>query len=164
MLVVLSGLITAWRHLNPLSSLWTTPYGYALILELGDDVVIGSDVHLSAHTVEAGMLTTAPVRLGRGVTVGVGSVVEIGATIGDGAQVGALSVVPKHARLAPGGIYVGAPARRLPRPLQPPFRVVRAQEDEADREPEAGPQPLVRLQRVEQRHTEEQQEDDDVRA
>ena len=25
-----SGLITAWRHLNPLASLWTTPYGYAL--------------------------------------------------------------------------------------------------------------------------------------
>jgi len=34
MLVVLSGLITAWRHLNPLSSLWTTPYGYALIVKL----------------------------------------------------------------------------------------------------------------------------------
>jgi putative copper export protein len=34
MLLVLSGLITAWKHLNPLSSLWTTPYGYALIVKL----------------------------------------------------------------------------------------------------------------------------------
>ncbi|MBV9879680.1 MAG: CopD family protein [Gemmatirosa sp.] len=34
LLVVLSGLITAYRHLNPLSSLWTTPYGYALIVKL----------------------------------------------------------------------------------------------------------------------------------
>ena len=34
MLVVLSGLITAWRHLNPLSSLWTTPYGWTLIVKL----------------------------------------------------------------------------------------------------------------------------------
>lgn len=34
MLVVLSGLITAWTHLNPLSSLWTTPYGYALLIKL----------------------------------------------------------------------------------------------------------------------------------
>ncbi|AHG92914.1 copper resistance D domain protein (plasmid) [Gemmatirosa kalamazoonensis] len=34
MLVVASGLTTAWRHLNPLSSLWTTPYGYALIVKL----------------------------------------------------------------------------------------------------------------------------------
>jgi putative copper export protein len=34
MIVVLSGLTTAWRHLNPLSSLWSTPYGYALIVKL----------------------------------------------------------------------------------------------------------------------------------
>jgi copper transport protein len=34
MLVVLSGLVTAWRHLNPLSSLWSTPYGYALLVKL----------------------------------------------------------------------------------------------------------------------------------
>lgn len=34
MLLVLSGVITGWRHLNPLSSLWTTPYGYALIVKL----------------------------------------------------------------------------------------------------------------------------------
>src|SRR5205085_2389770 len=34
MIVVASGLTTAWRHLNPLSSLWSTPYGYALIVKL----------------------------------------------------------------------------------------------------------------------------------
>ncbi|HEY2025593.1 MAG TPA: CopD family protein [Gemmatimonadaceae bacterium] len=34
MLLVASGLITAWTHLTPLSSLWTTPYGYALIAKL----------------------------------------------------------------------------------------------------------------------------------
>jgi putative copper export protein len=34
MTIVLSGVITAWLHLNPLSSLWTTPYGYALIAKL----------------------------------------------------------------------------------------------------------------------------------
>jgi len=33
-LLVLSGLITAWRHLTPLSSLWTTPYGWTLIVKL----------------------------------------------------------------------------------------------------------------------------------
>ena len=33
-LVVVFGLITAWRHLDPLSSLWTTPYGWALIAKL----------------------------------------------------------------------------------------------------------------------------------
>jgi putative copper export protein len=34
LVVVLSGLVTAWNHLNPLSSLWTTPYGYALLAKL----------------------------------------------------------------------------------------------------------------------------------
>jgi putative copper export protein len=33
-LLVLTGLTTAWLHLNPLSSLWTTPYGYALLTKL----------------------------------------------------------------------------------------------------------------------------------
>ena len=31
---MLSGLITAYRHLNPLSSLFTTPYGWALLVKL----------------------------------------------------------------------------------------------------------------------------------
>jgi putative copper resistance protein D len=29
-----TGLITSWTHLNPLSALWTTPYGYTLITKL----------------------------------------------------------------------------------------------------------------------------------
>ena len=33
-LLVLTGLTTAWLHLKPLSSLWTTPYGYALLTKL----------------------------------------------------------------------------------------------------------------------------------
>jgi putative copper export protein len=33
-LLILSGVITALRHLNPFSSLWSTPYGYALLIKL----------------------------------------------------------------------------------------------------------------------------------
>jgi putative copper export protein len=33
-ILVLSGLVTAWRHLTPFSSLWTTPYGWTLIVKL----------------------------------------------------------------------------------------------------------------------------------
>jgi serine acetyltransferase len=83
------------------------------LLDLGDDVVIGADVHIAGHTVEAGVVKTAPVRLGAGVTVGVGSVIEIGVTAGEGCQIGALSFVPKHTALAPGAVYVGIPVRRL---------------------------------------------------
>lgn len=83
------------------------------LLELGDGVVIGSDVHLSGHTVERGVVKTARVHVGAGATIGVGSVIGIGAEIGAGTQVGALSVVPKHMRLEPGAIYAGVPVHRL---------------------------------------------------
>ena len=32
--LVTFGLITAWRHLHRLSNLWSTPYGYAVIVKL----------------------------------------------------------------------------------------------------------------------------------
>jgi acetyltransferase-like isoleucine patch superfamily enzyme len=85
------------------------------LLEFGDDVVIGSEVHLSGHTVEDGLLKTAHVRLGRDVTIGLGSIIDIGVTIGDGCQVGALSLVPKHMTLERGGVYAGIPVRRIER-------------------------------------------------
>ena len=66
------------------------------LLEFGDDVVIGGDVHLSGHTVEGGFVKTATVRLGDRVTIGLGSVIGIGVTVGSDVQIGALSLVPKH--------------------------------------------------------------------
>lgn len=83
------------------------------LLEFGDGVVIGSAAHLSGHTVEHGVVKTGAVRLGRNVTIGVGSVIGIDVEIGEETQVGALSVVPKHQRLAPRAIYAGAPVRRI---------------------------------------------------
>lgn len=83
------------------------------LLEFGDDVVIGSEVHISGHTVEHGLVKTAPVVLGAHVTVGLGSVVEIGVTAGPHCQIGALSFVPKYTALSGDAVYVGAPARRL---------------------------------------------------
>jgi acetyltransferase-like isoleucine patch superfamily enzyme len=80
------------------------------LLDFGDDVVIGDAVHVSGHTVEAGVVKTAQVRLGRNVTIGLCSVIEIGVDIGAGAQVGALSFVPKYTRLPGGVVYVGTPA------------------------------------------------------
>lgn len=85
------------------------------LLDFADDVVIGEDVHLSGHTVEGGVVKTAVVRLGRGVTIGLGSMVGIGVEAGDGCLVGALSVVPKHAKLEAHTTYVGVPARRIER-------------------------------------------------
>lgn len=83
------------------------------LLTFDDDVVVGGGVHLSGHTVEAGIVKTGRVRLGRGVTVGLDSIVEIDVEIGEGCQVGAMSFVPKHARLTEPGTYVGVPVSRL---------------------------------------------------
>jgi acetyltransferase-like isoleucine patch superfamily enzyme len=87
------------------------------LIECGDDVVIGGDVHMSGHTVEAGVVKTARVRLDHDVTIGLGSVIEIGVEIGAHVQVGALSFVPKHTKLEGGRIYAGAPA--VPLELRP---------------------------------------------
>jgi acetyltransferase-like isoleucine patch superfamily enzyme len=83
------------------------------LLELDDDVVIGGAVHISGHTVEAGVVKTGRVRLGRNVTIGLGTVIEIGVEIGPNAQVGALSFVPKHTKLPGDAVYAGIPVRRL---------------------------------------------------
>jgi acetyltransferase-like isoleucine patch superfamily enzyme len=80
------------------------------LIECGDDVVIGGAVHLSGHTVEAGIVKTAHVRLGNNVTIGLGSVIEIGVEIGSDSQVGALSFVPKYTKLKGGVVYAGTPA------------------------------------------------------
>lgn len=83
------------------------------LLELGDDVVIGAGVHLSGHTVEAGIVKTGGVRLGRNTTVGVGSIIEIGVECGPNCTIGALAFVPKRMKLDADALYVGIPAKRV---------------------------------------------------
>lgn len=92
------------------NSLWLTDHN---LLELGDDVVIGSEVHLSGHTVEHGAVKTAPVKLGDNVVVGVSSIVSIGVEAGAGCQIGALSFVPKFSKLEAGQTYAGIPVRLI---------------------------------------------------
>jgi acetyltransferase-like isoleucine patch superfamily enzyme len=83
------------------------------LLEFGNGVVIGDGVHLSGHTVERGVVRTAPVRLGDHVTIGLGTVVGIGVEAGPRCEVGALSLVPKFTQLKSDATYVGAPVREL---------------------------------------------------
>ena len=83
------------------------------MLEFGDGVVIGENVHLSGHTVEGGMVKTGPVRLARFVTVGLGSMVGINVEAGEKCQIGAMSVVLKGSKLDGGAIYAGVPARKI---------------------------------------------------
>jgi non-ribosomal peptide synthetase-like protein len=94
------------------------------LIELGDDVVLGADVHISGHTVEGGVVKTGRVRVGSNVTIGLGSIIDVGVEIGSRCEVGALTFVPKHARLEADGTYVGIPARRIDRPPSDARRAV----------------------------------------
>jgi non-ribosomal peptide synthetase-like protein len=85
------------------------------LVEIGDDTVIGGDVTLVCHAAERGRLVTAPVRIGRGVTIGLMAVVFPGCVIGDGAIVAAGAVLSKGTRVGPGEIWAGVPARRVGR-------------------------------------------------
>lgn len=83
------------------------------LLRFEDGVVIGAGAHLSGHTVEAGLVKTGGVLLGRNVTIGVGSVIGIDVTVGTDTQVGVLSLVPKHSRLAERATCAGIPVQRV---------------------------------------------------
>jgi len=83
------------------------------LLEIGDDTVIGGDVTLVCHAAERGRLITAPVRIGKNVTVGLMAVIFPGCTIGDGAVVAAGSVLSKGTQVGPGEVWAGVPARRV---------------------------------------------------
>ncbi len=85
------------------------------LIEIGDDTVIGGDVTLVCHAAERGRLVTAPVRIGRNVTVGLMAVIFPGCEIGDGAVIAAGAVLSKGARVGPGEIWAGVPARRVGR-------------------------------------------------
>jgi acetyltransferase-like isoleucine patch superfamily enzyme len=85
------------------------------MLDFGDGVVLGENVHLSGHTVEGGMVKTGTVKLGRFVTVGLGSMVGINVEAGEKCQIGAMSVVLKGTRLDADSVYVGVPVRKVER-------------------------------------------------
>lgn len=85
------------------------------LVEIGDDSVIGGDVTLVCHSAEHGRLVTAPVKIGRGVTIGLMAVVFPGCVIGDGAVISAGSVLSKGTKVGPGEIWAGIPARRVGR-------------------------------------------------
>jgi acetyltransferase-like isoleucine patch superfamily enzyme len=85
------------------------------MLEFGDGVVIGENVHLSGHTVEGGMVKTGRVKLSRYVTVGLGSLVGINVEAGEKCQIGAMSAVLKGTKLDANSVYVGVPVRKVDR-------------------------------------------------
>ena len=84
-------------------------------IEIGDDVMIGPNVHLisSGHPVDPAtrrsQITTAPIRIGRGVWIAAGAMVLQGVTVGDDAVVAAGAVVTRDVPART--LVAGVPAR-----------------------------------------------------
>jgi acetyltransferase-like isoleucine patch superfamily enzyme len=84
-------------------------------IEIGDDVMIGPNVHLisSGHPLDPELrrsqITTAPIRIGRGVWIAAGATVLQGVTVGDDAVVAAGAVVTRD--VPPRTLVAGVPAR-----------------------------------------------------
>jgi acetyltransferase-like isoleucine patch superfamily enzyme len=91
----------------------TAVIGDSNLIEIGDDSVIGGDVTLVAHVAEHGQLVTAPVKIGRRVTLGLMSVIMPGTEIGDGAMIATNAILPKGSKVGPGEIWAGIPARKV---------------------------------------------------
>jgi len=83
------------------------------LVEIGDFTMLGEDCLLTAHAVEGDHVDLGRITLGRGVTVGVKAVILPDVAIGDGAIVAAGAVVTKGARIAPGEIWGGIPAKKI---------------------------------------------------
>ena len=79
-------------------------------VEVGDEVVIGGDVTLVAHSVEAGRLVTSRVKIGNRVTLGLMSVIMPGCQVGDNAIVAANAVLKKGTIIPPNTVWAGIPA------------------------------------------------------
>lgn len=88
-------------------------------ITIGDDSLVGEYVSIrdANHGIDldelirSQPLTTAAIRIGRGVWIGRGCGILKGVTIGDGAVIGANSVVT--ADIPPNTIFAGCPARQI---------------------------------------------------
>jgi acetyltransferase-like isoleucine patch superfamily enzyme len=84
-------------------------------IDIGDDVMIGPNVHLisSGHPLDPAIrrsqITTAPIRIGRGVWIAAGAMVLQGVTVGEDAVVAAGAVVTKD--VPPRTLVAGVPAQ-----------------------------------------------------
>jgi non-ribosomal peptide synthetase-like protein len=79
----------------------TSSLGAFDLVELGDDVTLGTDATVAPASIENGALVLAPVRIGVRCTVGTRAHVRGGATMRDDATLAPLSILSRGDRLAP---------------------------------------------------------------
>lgn len=83
------------------------------LLTLDDDVVIGGDCVLMAHSLEGGKMRMRPVHLGKSAMVGGNAKVMPGCVLGERAVLGASSLLTKGAQVPAHHMWGGVPAKFL---------------------------------------------------
>lgn len=85
------------------------------LTSLGDHCIVGHDAVIFAHVIEGNRFELFTVRIGHRVTIGAHAVVMPDVDIGDDAIVSVGAVVTKGARIGPGEVWGGVPARCISR-------------------------------------------------
>lgn len=80
------------------------------LIELGDKVTVGGSVTIVGHYGQGGLLVVAPVKIGKGVTLGLKATIMGGVTIGDGAKILPHTVVLPKTEIPAGETWGGVPA------------------------------------------------------
>ena len=83
------------------------------LVSIGDNSFIGLRAIIAAHITENRYLTIAPVKIGKGVTIGGNTIIAPGAEIGDGAIIGVNSLVKKRQKIPANTVYGGTPAHYI---------------------------------------------------
>ncbi|KAB8182919.1 Pls/PosA family non-ribosomal peptide synthetase [Microbispora catharanthi] len=84
------------------------------LVEIGDDVAIGSGVSLQTHLFEDRVMKMSTVTVRSGASIGPRAVVLYDSVVGEDVSLGALSLLMKGEQLTPGTSWRGIPAQTAP--------------------------------------------------
>lgn len=83
------------------------------LIHIDDDSMLGDDAVLLGHAAEKGRLKMAPVKVGKGCTIGRDTTLMPGVELGDGAIVAAMTVVTKGKKLDENTVWAGTELHML---------------------------------------------------
>lgn len=83
------------------------------LIELEDKVTIGGSATVICHYAAGGFLVIAPVKIGKGATIGMKATVMGDVEIGEKAKILANSLVMPKTRIGPGEMWAGVPAQKI---------------------------------------------------
>jgi len=83
------------------------------LIDIGNEVIIGQDSVITAHTINSGSITLAPVKIADRVTIGVHAVLMSGVTVGTNSVITAGSVVTPNTQIPPKEMWGGVPAKKI---------------------------------------------------